>query len=105
MEWQTSTTKIDLEDNIKCTIPTHHAILTWLVHRAANVVTKVEVKRSGKTSYEILKGVLCRGGDLQLRWGDGTWLGKESKSDEHVIAANCNRVTHSWAIKLFPEDQ
>ena len=94
-----------------------------MVRHAADLVTKLEVKQNGRTSYEILKGrpyagemaafgqkVLFmlpkrpRGGDMQPRWDTGIWLGKLWKSDEHILASR-GLVVRARSIRALPESR
>ena len=95
-----------------------------LIRHAGDILSKVEVKEGGKTAYENLKerpyrGSMVefgrqvlyfiagrRGGDLRPRWAVGTWLGKDRRSDEHVLAiAGGKKIDYSRAIKLLPDEQ
>ena len=41
---------------------------------------------------------------MRPRWGTGIWLGKRTKSDEHLIWDD-NAVRRSRAVKNLPEDE
>ena len=98
VEGQTRAIKFELEDRVGCEIAPDKPIVAWMVRHAADVLTKLDVKASGCTPYQVLRGrpyrgtmtdfgrqVLYfvagrRGGDLRGRWESGIWVGKAQKS-------------------------
>ena len=109
---------LELEDRLNAKIPADHPILTWLVQHAADVVTKLEVKESGRTAYEAMRGRPYRGmltdfgrhvlfyrpasysthgGQMEERWSEGTWLGKSWRQDAHLIC----KIEASRGTKLL----
>ena len=93
------TLKFELENKIGGRIPSDHPMVAWMTRHAADLITKLEIKQNGRTSYEMLKGrpysgevagfgqkILFmlpkrpRGGDLQARWGTGIGLGNFGKA-------------------------
>ncbi len=122
VEGQVRTMKLELESRLKGRVPVEHPIFTWLMRHAADVISKVEVKRAtGRTAYEMLKGRRYtgtfaefgqkvhymvaqrpRGGDMQQRWHTGIWLGKLWRSDEHLLFSS-GRVVRARCIRGLPE--
>ena len=56
VEKQTRVLKISTERNLGRRISVRHAGFPWLVMHAADVITKCQTHRDGRTSYERLKG-------------------------------------------------
>ena len=46
------TLKLELEDKLRHKIPVDHPVVTWLIQHAADMLTKLEVKKNGRTAYE-----------------------------------------------------
>ena len=101
------TLKLELEERLGRSIPVTHPIVTWLVRHASDLMNKLEIKKNGKTPYEMIKGrpyrgeltafgqkVLYldyrkpRGGDMRKRWSEAIWVGKMWKSDEHILCTS-----------------
>ena len=97
------TLKLALQKRLESKIPPRHAVMTWLVQHAGDVVSKYVIGHDGKTAYERIMGNPCREevlefgesvyyklgedqvSDLDARWASGTWLGKRWKSTEHLV--------------------
>ena len=107
---QILTMKLGLEARLNTIIPERHPILTWLASHAADCLTKFEVGKDGKTSYERLRGKKFKQpmvefgeqiffklteadlsrqqkerGSMGPKWQVGTWLGTRWSSYEHVV--------------------
>ena len=117
------TLKADLESRINAKNPVEHPVVAWMVRHAADLITKLEIKRAtGRTAYEQLKGRTykgditdfgrqvmfmkpsSRGGDVEPRWAEGTWIGKRMRSDEHMIYSE-DKIHRARHIKLLPPSE
>ena len=58
-------------------LPTHHAVLTWLVEHVADVITKYLQGKDGKSGYERLMGKPCR--EEGLEFGERVWFKKKKR--------------------------
>ena len=92
--------KLGLERRLDIQIPDDRPVLTWLVPHAAETLTKYEIGKDGKTSFERLRGKKFRQqvtefgekiwykltegeraaqkeriGSLGPKWGEGVWSG------------------------------
>ena len=79
VEGQTRAIKIELEDRVGCEIAPDKPIVAWMVRHAADVLTKLDVKASGCTPYQVLRGRPYRGtmtdvGRQVLYFGRTTWM-------------------------------
>ena len=61
VECHTRTLKLELEERLQGEIPVSHSVMAWLVRHAADVVSKCELKASGMTAYQAIKGRPYRG--------------------------------------------
>ena len=123
IEKQTRVIKIATERRLGCRISVLHPSFPWLVMHAADVVTKLQIHRDGRTAYERIKGrpysghleefgivVLYKvsakveGGVMQDRWQKGVWLGKRFTTDEHIIGTADGSVVRSVNVKAHPEE-
>ena len=55
-EEQTRVLKLALEQRINGKIPANHPVIAWLLQHATDLITKIEKKKNGRTSYEMIKG-------------------------------------------------
>ena len=121
LEQQVRVLKLNLEQRLSAEIPATHPAIAWLVQHAAFLVTRLFRRRTGRTSYELVRGrpysselvefgqVVFykklgkpRGGDLSRRWDVGLWLGKDVRADEHVIAASSTSTIRVRSIRTLP---
>ena len=42
---------------------------------------------------------------MEKRWSEGVWLGKTSRSDEHVISLEGGRIAKASSIVIKPENE
>ena len=117
------TLKLALEQRLSTKIPVTHPVVTWLVPHAAFLFTRIHVSADGRTGYERLKGKtyrgelleLCskvlfrlpgkkRGGSMEAGWDYGIWLGKDSKTDEHILWS-AGKVVRSHGVQQLPPEQ
>ena len=109
--------KIQIEKNSGITIKADSPLLTWLPRHAAWQYTRFH-KRQGSTTtaYEKIRhmsyqnpillvgeAVACRRpgawvNKLESAWLEGIWLGRDSKTDEHLIGTP-NGMVRSRALK------
>ena len=61
LEGQVRALKMELESRISAEVPARHPIVTWAISHGADIVTRCEVKASGATSYQAVKGRPYRG--------------------------------------------
>ena len=116
----TRTLKLALEEKLHTKIPVTHPLITWLVPHAAFLYTRLHVAVDGRTGYERLKGKQYRGevlefgiktlfrvpgrhrgGSLEPRWDYGIWLGKDTKTDEHILWSG-GKVMKSHGVQQLP---
>ena len=95
-----------LERRLGLKVSGKHPVMAWLVEHAADVLSKNQVGGDGRTAYELLKGkksqqetvefgekvhyrynLKARSKDekLEVKWGEGFFLGKWWRSGEAVI--------------------
>ena len=95
--------KIQIDKNSGTTIKVDSPLLTWLPRHAAWQYTRFHIRQNSTTAYEKIRhtsypnpillvgeAVACRrlGGlvnKLESAWLEGVWLGRHSKTDEHLI--------------------
>ena len=68
---------LGLERKIGGVIPTHHAMMTWLVEHVGDLLTKHMVGKDGKTGFERLMGKPCREEGLEL--GEKVWVRRRKR--------------------------
>lgn len=122
MEKQTRTLKIATEKNLGSRFGVRHPGFLWLIMHAADVLTKCQVLKDGRTAYENIKGrkytgvmlefgcvvmhkveSKVEGGVMAPRWIRGIWLGKIFGTDEHIVTMPDGSVVRSPAVKLHAE--
>ena len=113
------TLKFALEENTGGEkIALGHPVLPWLAKHAAAQITRYQVRGNGRTSYQSIKGYLCRDpiaefGESVLfkppktktemkskdamaeRFLDGIWLGADIKTGQNIVATSYG-VYYSW---------
>ena len=114
-----------LEHRIQGHIPSEHAAISWLVQHAANNITMFLVGADGKTAYQRMYGknaqeetyefgerVHCRlpqsqisNVELESRWQDGIWLGKEWNGISHYVAISPETVIRTRSVHRKPEGE
>ena len=109
--------KIQIEKNSRITIKADSPLLTWLPRHAAWQCTTFHKRQdSTTTAYEKIRhmsyqspillvgeAVACRRpgalvNKLESSWLEGIWLGRDSKTDEHLIGTP-NGMVRSRALK------
>ena len=109
--------KIQIEKNSGITIKADSPLLTWLPRHAAWQYTRFHKRQdSTTTAYEKIRhmsyqspillvgeAVACRRpgalvNKLESAWLEGIWLGRDSKTDEHLIGTP-NGMVRSRALK------
>ena len=109
--------KIQIEKNSGITITADSPLLTWLPRHAAWQYTRFHKRQdSTTTAYEKIRhmsyqspillvgeAVACRRpgalvNKLESAWLEGIWLGRDSKTDEHLIGTP-NGMVRSRALK------
>ena len=113
------TFRLDLEKRIGKQLNADHAILIWLVMHVGWLHTRSQVHADSHTSYEKLflkrykspvlqfgESAWCRKPGPQLNkldehWDEGLWLGRASKSDEHIMGIK-NGILLVRAVKRKP---
>ena len=100
VEEQTRVLKLSLERRIGGSVPADHPVVTWLVRHSADVLTKLERKKNGRTAYEMIKGRAYHGELVEFAQKvlyrlPGKFRGGTCRQDgarEHGWG-NCGRVT------------
>ena len=107
-----------LEEALGGTLQIEMLVMSWLIRHAGWLLTRYNVRASGRTPYKAVKGREY-GGDIAEfgeqvylkepglthakmddRWSElGTWLGKTDKGDEHIIALSKGVVKTSRSIR------
>ena len=103
---QVRVTKSELEERMKCEVPSRHPVLAFLVEHAERLMPRCQVGRVGRTAYELHAGKPYRrqlvefgervyfmpirpGGARQAKldpkWQDGAFIGIRDRSDEMLI--------------------
>ena len=99
--------KLGLESRIKRTVKLDEKIMEWLVTHASGVINSFLPGAGGRTAYYRVLGRKCEGktfeigeqvwvkpkrkitiqdrSNLAARWLDGTWVGYDHRSHEHLI--------------------
>ena len=108
--------KIQIEKNSGITIKDDSPLLTWLPRHAAWQYTRLHKRQDSTTAYEkirhmsyqspiLLVGEAVAGrrpgaliNRLESAWLEGIWLGRDSKTDEHLIGTP-NGMVRSRALK------
>ena len=108
--------KVQIEKNSGITIKDDSPLLTWLPRHAAWQYTRFHKQQDSATAYEkigqmsYLSHILFVGEAVAGRrpgtmcsrrksaWFEGTWLGRDSKTDEHLIGTP-NGVVRCSALK------
>lgn len=93
-----------IEERLKVEINVDSLCLPWLVRHAAWILFHYDKNKSGRTTYQEIRGKPYQGSivefgesvwfkspgqaqdKLESRWLSGTWIGKIEKSDEHMVA-------------------
>ena len=113
--------KIQIEKNSGITIKDNNPLLTWLPRHAASQDTRFHKRQDSTTpAYEKIRhtsyqnpillvgeAVACRRpgalvNKLESAWLEGIWLGRDSKTDEHLIGTP-NGMVRSRALKRSVE--
>ena len=124
VEGLTRTIKMSLERKINKTIPSMHALMTWMVEHVADLLNKYVVGKDGRTPHERMRGKRYhgemiefgrrvfhmspgkhQGGSMKERWSEGTFVGKRSSSDEYIIILDDGKVVKARSVKLLPDSQ
>ena len=117
------TLKIATEKSLGTRLSVKHQCFAWLVMHAADVITKCQVHKDGRTGYENIKSreysglmlkfgtsvlhkveVKVQGGVMEPRWMKGVWLGKRFGTEEHIVTMD-GKVVRSPAVKVHPEGE
>jgi len=112
--------KLALESRIGTKLPVKHALFTWLVEHAADVLNRFAVGADGKTAVQRLKGKSCEkyvlefgaaamfrvcgkveGSLMTERWFSGVWLGKRLGTEEHVVMKEDGSVVRARAVRYM----
>ena len=115
------TLKGALEDRIKCIIPPKANVLKWMAERGSVMRNRYSIGPDGKTPYERVTGrkpssSLCefaervlymptkagRGGDLEMKFFYGTFVGIHGPSDEKIVATS-EGALRVRTIRRLPE--
>ena len=108
-------------------IPLGHPVMPWLTKHAAAQITRYQVRGNGRTSYQNIKGYLCRDplaefGECILfrppktktetkskdalaeRFVDGIWLGTDLKTSANIVATSSG-VYYAGKINRRPPSE
>ena len=114
--------KVQIEKNSGITLKDDSPLLTWLPRHAAWQHTRFHKQQGSTTAYEkirhmsyqspiLLVGKTVAGrrpktliNRLESAWFEGIWLGRDSKTDEHLIATPTDMI-RSRALKRRVERQ
>ena len=116
----TRTLKADLEIRTSTPIDPHSGTFEWLLRHGTDLLNKRQPGTDGLTAWHRLRGrpyggellqfgssVLHRlsgrvvGGVLVDRWHKGTWIGKTTESDEHIIGVDGGHVLRARSVKAM----
>ena len=95
-----------LEGRLKSKVHLDHPLALWLVRHAGQLITRYQIRDTGKTSYRMIKGYdsvipVAEFGELvhfkplktkdvpgkfEDRWVEGVYLGSELKSCENIVS-------------------
>ena len=118
------TMKFALEKRLGVQICSSHPLMAWIVEHAAETLNRFHVGQDGRTPFERVKGKAYKGevvefgrviyhrhpgkvegGSMEPRWSEGVWLGKNARSDEHMISDETGRIVKAGGIALKPENE
>ena len=124
IEKQTRVLKIATEKSLGSSFSVMHKCFPWVVMHAADVLTKCQVQKDGRTAYENIKqreysglmlrwgsaclhkvGVKVQGGAMESRWIKGVWLGTRFGIEEHIVSMADGSVVWSPAVKIHPDGE
>jgi len=117
--------KLGLEAWLKVEIPTNHPLIEWMIEHAAFLVTRIPVRRDGKTCFERLtgrpwKGKLVEFGEqvwakmvkpksrsklakkVQAKFIRATWVGITERTGEHRVISRSGKAFRVRTIKRVP---
>jgi hypothetical protein len=124
--------KLALESRLETTIEAKHPIIEWLLIHVCFLLARFAVGHDGKTPWERLTGKTWRRPlvefaeqvwgklarqrlarhqghkrtgikrKLAARWLDGTWVGQDPRSGEHILVTPAGRAVRVRTVKRKP---
>ena len=124
--------KLALESRLEIEIDAHHPIMEWLLVHATFILSRFAVGHDGKTPWERLTGKAWRrplvefaeqvhgklarqrmakhqgrsrpgiNRKLSARWLEGTWVGQDPRTGEHILVTRAGRAVRVRTIRRMP---
>ena len=117
------TLRFSTEHNLRLKIGPTSPLLPWIVRHAGFLITRFQVRPSGRTPFEELRMVKYTSPILQLfekviakevgvtdqklqgPWQLGLWLGRSTDTNEHLVSTETGVVRARTVRRVVPEDQ
>ena len=117
------TLRFNSERNLRLKIGPVSQLLPWIVRHAGFLITRFQVRPSGRTPFEELRMVKYTSPILQMfekvlapeagvtdqklrgPWQVGLWLGRSTDTNEHLISTETGVVRARTVRRVVPEEQ